>query len=613
MRDELLHFYERELAYLRRTGVDFARRYPRVAGRLQLEPNKCDDPHVERILEGFAFLSARVHLKLEDDFSQFSEALLGLLYPHYTRPVPSMSMAEFQLDPDQGKLSTGVQVPRGTVLYHTAGDPGVCKFTTCYDTTLWPIRVASARWLSPHELRPGVGATGAVAALSVQLECLPDVDFSKLQLDDLRLHLNAEMHVAASLYELLLNSCDTVLLREPTADGQPTGREPVVLRAGQVLRAGGFGENEGMLPAGRRAFSGYQLLLDYFAFPEKFLFLELGGLGALRERGFGSRVEIVFLVRPFERADRHPVLQTAVSAETIRLGCTPIVNLFPQVSEPVSVSPREFEHLVIADARRREATGIFSVDEVRTATSEVRFEPLYSFRHGSDGTTPVVFWHATRQPSGWRTDEDTDVYLSFADASARTLHPDVGAVTASLTCHNGALPTRLPFGSPEGDFQLQGGGPIQKVVSLVRPTAPLQPALGRPQLWRLVSQLSLNYVSLVDGGTEALQELLRLHNPSQSAAGERQIRGIVELRGEPCYSRIDSPRGVTFARGQRVEIVMDEESFTGSGAYLLASVLERFLGMYVSLNSFSRLVARTRQRKAPMREWAPRSGCTPLL
>src|SRR5687768_15676681 len=169
MRDELLHYYERELTFLRRMGAEFAQRYPKVAGRLQLEPTKCEDPHVERLLEGVAFLAARVHLKLDDDFPEISEALLDVVYPHYVRPIPSMSLVEFQLDPEQGKLTTGLRIPRDTVLYSRPVGGKPCRFRTCQDTTLWPVTVAAAQWTSPERLKPGVRAPDAVAALRIEL------------------------------------------------------------------------------------------------------------------------------------------------------------------------------------------------------------------------------------------------------------------------------------------------------------------------------------------------------------------------------------------------------------------------------------------------------------
>jgi type VI secretion system protein ImpG len=293
-----------------------------------------------------------------------------------------------------------------------------------------------------------------------------------------------------------------------------------------------------------------------------------------------------------------------------------VVNLFTQISEPVSLTQERYEYLVVPDARRRSSTEIFSVEEVTGTTtaggSPLRFEPLYSYRH-AHGAGQDLFWHSTRKPSGWRLDSGTDVYLSFADLEGRTRQPGVGVVTCRLACFNSDLPSRLPFGLDDGDFELPSGGPIRRITALVKPTAVIQPPLGKPQLWRLISLFALKYMALLEAGAEGLQELLRLFNAGDSVVGERQIQGISGLKGSPCFSRVATDHGIAFARGHRVEIDFDEEQFAGGGLFLFASVLERFLGLYASLNSFSQLVARSQQRKLPLREWAPRAGWTPLI
>jgi type VI secretion system protein ImpG len=613
MADELLDYYENELRYLRRMGAEFAKQYPKVAGRLLLEPTKCDDPHVERLLEGFAFLAARVQRRIDDDFPEFSEALLDVVYPQFTRPIPSVSLAEFHLDPEQGKLTTGFKVPRRSLIYTRPVQGTACRFQTCYDTILWPLTVTGARWLAPHELNPPVRAPDAVAALHVELTCAPDVTFERLKIDRLRIHLRAEPAIASTLYELLCNNCIRILARDPAKGSK---RDPAVLPA-SALRPVGFAHDEGILPVPRRAFVGYRLLQEYFAFPEKFFFLDVDSFDPVRAASPGDRVELIFLISAFERADRAESLRNGVTAESIRLGCTPVVNLFSQPSEPILLNQRRHEYVVIPDARRRTSTGVFAVEDVKATSpgSEdvMRFEPFHSFRHGSDPDRQAVYWVSRRRSATWRDDRGTDVWLSFLDLSSRTVYPDADAVTATLLCFNEDLPARLPFGNPKGDFEMPGGGPIKSIVSLVKPTDAVHPALGRPQLWRLISQLSLNYVSLADGGVDALRELLLLHNFTKSPAAERQIAGILAVKGRPCHAGIESDNGLVFARGHRVEIEFDEEQFAGGGVYLLASVLERFLGLYVSLNSFCILAARTRQRKDLLREWTPRSGWKALV
>ena len=613
MRDDLLHYYEQELGYLRRAGAGFAERYPKVASRLLLEPTRCADPHVERLLEAFAFLAARVHLKLDDDFSQISEALLSVIYPQYLRPVPSLSVAEFRLAPEQAGLTKGHAIPRGAALYSKPVGGTPCRFRTCYDTTLWPVTVTGAQWRTPDQLKPAVTGTTAVGALRVELACLPDMRLDKLELKTLRLYLNGETALVSTLYEVLCNNCVQIQLRDI---GSKPPRVPLVLPP-SALRPVGFGPEEGVLPLDRRSMVGYGLLREYFTFPEKFFFLDLDGFDQARAAGFGPRAELILLIGPFERPERRASLEAGVTERTVLLGCAPVVNLFAQDAEPVELSAARQDYLVVADARRRDTTRIYSVDEVVAvqpgSPTGLRFEPLYSFRHGANGGRPSAFWYAKARASEQTGGEDPETYLSFVDLSGAPARPPFETVTARVTCYNGDLPSRLPFGDESGDFVLPGGGPIEKIVALVKPTPVIHPPLGKPLLWRLISQLSLNYLSLVDGGAEALQELLRLHNTGDAVAGEKQIGGLLDVRGTPCYARIVGQHGLSFARGHRVEITFDEDQFVGGGVYLFGSVLERFLGLYTAVNSFSILAARTRQRKELLREWPPRAGWKALV
>lgn len=613
MREELLHYYERELAYVRRMGAEFAQRYPKIAGRLLLEPTKCEDPHVERVIEAFAFLAARVHLKIDDEFPEVTESILNIVYPHYVRPIPSMSIAELRIDAEQGVPPSGFRVARDTSLYSRPVDGVPCKFRTCYDTVLWPFTITAAQWVTPERLKPALRMGDAVAALRVELRCLPGVTFSQLDLGTLRLHLNGESNLVYPLYELLTNNSRDIVVREIV----PAGTKPKTATiAADALSPVGFGADDGMLPYPGRSFHAYRLLQEYFAFPEKYLFLDLGGLDVLRGSGMGSAVELIIPISPFERSEWRPMLESGVTESVIRLGCTPIINLFKQASEPLLLTQRRHEYLLVPDAHRRLTTEVFSIDDVVAVTPESgetqQFEPLYSHRHAGIDVNTRAYWLAKRRFSGWRSDVATDVLLSFVDLSGRVVFPDFEVVTARLTCFNSDLPSRLPFGNERGDFELEGGGPVKAIVALIKPTRVIQPPLGSPQVWRLVSQLALNYLSLSDG-TDALRELLRLHDFGESPPARRQIDGIVSVRSEPAFARIATEHGLSFARGRKVELELDEEQFTGAGAYLFSSVLEHFFGLYASINSFSTLTARTRQRKGELRSWPARAGWKPLL
>jgi len=607
MRDELLLYYERELTYIRRMAAQFAEKYPKVAARLVLEPDACNDPHVERLIESFAFLAARVHLKIDDDFPEVSEALLNVVYPHFVRPIPSMSIVEMEIDPEQGKLSTGLVVERESTLYSrpVAGAP--CKFRTAYETTLWPISVAAAMMTKPELLDPPIASREAAAAVRVELRGAPDIELGALDMESLRFYLNGEPRVVYRLYELLCSRLIEVVVRDPS----PGSRRVPVRLPPNALRPVGFEPDEGMLPYPGRSFVGYRLLQELFSFPEKFLFVELRGL-AQALAGFGGAAELVFLLRPFEGADVAESLETGVSAQTFRLGCTPIVNLFPQQAEPLLIRQRKYEYPIIPDVRRPLAVEVFSVDRVSsinlTTQETTIYEPFYSFRHSKAQTKGKAFWAAHRRASMRPNDAGADMMLSLTNLAMEPVAPDADTLVVHTSCTNRDLPVRLPFGDESGDFELEDGVSIKRIVCLRKPTSPIRPALGKGIMWRLLSHLSLNYLSIVEGGRESLQQILRLYNFTDSTHTARMIEGIVRVDSKRHFAPVLAENGVTFCQGTKVEIEFDEEKFVGGGVYLFAGVIERFLGLYASLNSFTQLSARTQQRREALREWKPRAG-----
>ncbi|HKD13664.1 MAG TPA: type VI secretion system baseplate subunit TssF [Candidatus Angelobacter sp.] len=626
VREDLLKYYERELQFLRQTGAEFAREHPSRARQLLLEPDRCEDPHVERLLEGFALLAARVHLKLDDDFPQISTAVLEALYPHYLRPVPSMTVVEFELHPEQGKPSTVLTIPRHSVLHSHRASGIQCRFRTAYETTVWPIELTKAEWIPAEEAGLSPASTqGAAAALKVSLQCLPDISFSALKIRSLRFYLaGGDSVVSNTLYELLLkNSAKSssafpmrllskIIVRDPE---QKPGRSEISLPP-SCLKPVGFGENEDIIPYSGRSFLGYRLLQEYFAFPEKFLFLDLEGLDQLSGIECGSKAEIIFLISPFERPERERLLESGVSGSTFRLGCTPIVNLFPQAAEPIAVDHTRFEHLVVPDRRRSKVMEVFSVDEVTAQNLRTRefepFQPFHSFRHASAGLHNAVFWHTSRRSSEISDDLPTEVFLSLVDLAGNPVYPEAHAISVRCTCTNADLPSKLQVGLETGDFEPEGFS-IGKIRALRRLTPTLRPPLGKSVLWNLISQLSLNYLSLTEDGKEALQEILRLYNFFDQIHLRNQINGITNISSKRHFALVRSGEGANLARGIRVEMELNEEQFSSGGAFLFSSIMEKFLGLYASMNSFSQLVVTTAQREEVLEEWPPRAGNSILM
>ncbi len=615
MREELLEYYERELTYLRQMGGEFARRYPRVAGRLLLDADTCGDPHVERLLEGFAFMAARVHRRLDDDFPQLTESLLNLIYPSYLRPIPAMTVVECQPDPTQGKKTAGAIIPKETALvsHHTVDGMPV-RFRTAYDVALWPMRVTEAEWRQPgrlqHPAQPTVGVA-AVAAARLRLTCLPDVTFAGLGVEKLRFFLSGDPGVVYPLYELLAANCIEVQLRDPARPNRVVSLDP------SCVSMAGFGPDEHLLPFERRSVDGHRLLQEYFTFPEKFLFVDIGGLELLEDGGLGSEVDLVLLFSRFERPDRQQVLELGINERTFRLGCTPAINLFRRSAEPILLSQTRAAYPVTPDARQADVMEIYAIDEVIATNPQMResvsLEPLLSFRHQSRAESAGVFWSATRKANEFGERRPSTVEVSVVDVNGHFQHPAADVLNVRCTCTNFDLPSRLTFGAAEGDFEAVGAGAAKIVTALRRPTPSYDPPKAKGQLWRLVSQLSLNYLSLSEEGRGALQEILRLHNFTESDFLEHQIGAISRVRTEPHFAMVASDYGLAPARGTAVEIELDEQQFTGGSAFLFSAVLDRFLAGYASMNSFAQLTARSNLRKEPMHTWPARAGSQVLL
>lgn len=600
MDDILLNYYERELTFIREMGAEFARKYPKIAGRLLLEPDKCEDPHTERLIEAFAFLCGRIHKKIDDDFPEITESLLNIIYPHYINPIPSMSVVKF--DTIKTIPLAGYRIEKNTALYSKPVGGFPCQFTTAYPVTLWPIEVVSAGLRDPKK-----PVRNAQQALVIQLKTVNNLSFSQLAWDKLRFFLNGPGQHVFHLYELLFNNvchleCESV---------NRQGRVEAISLSPEDIKPVGFSPDEGMLPYLQRSFPGYLLLFEYFCFPEKFIFFDLNGLGQIRHRDFSDTLDIwIYLNRTAK-----PNL--LINADTFCIHAAPVVNIFKRIAEPIRVEQRKTEYRVIPDIRRVEATEVFSIDKVTassaiSAEKEGEFKPFYSIRRhldSEDVDNQGAFWHYQRRPSGKKGDDGTDVFLSFTDWNLKPADPAIEALTLHITCTNRDLPARLPFGDPSGDFELEIAAPVARINCLIKPTPTRRPSLGGTMQWRLISHLSLNYLSIVQGGEKAIKEILKLYDFDDSPVTRQQINGIVSLQSQHITKRI----GQSFCRGVQVTIQFDEDKFVGTGLYLFACVLERFLGQYVSVNSFSQLAAKTLQKKEVLKKWPPRNGNRLLL
>jgi type VI secretion system protein ImpG len=594
MDDTLLQYYERELTFIREMGAEFAKKYPKIAGRLLLEADKCEDPHTERLIEAFALLSGRIHHKIDDDFPEITESLFNIIYPHYISPIPSMTVVKFE-PVRQTITPAGYRIEKGTQLYSKPVGGTACQFSTAYPVTIWPLEVTGAGLKDPK--RPREGAQHAVW---IQLKTFNSLGLSQLGFESLRFYLNGSHQHMFLLYELLCNNATLVELEISGKDGKPH----IVSVPRESILPVGFDPDEVIIPASPRSFPGYLTLFEYFCFPEKFLFFDIAGFDKIKDLSGSDTLDIWIYL------DRSPKQGLVVNADTFCLNAAPAVNLFRKVAEPIRVERRLSEYRVIPDMRRQEACEVYYIEKVVSTlpsqpgkTFEIR--PFYSIRHHlEEEAKDASFWHMKRRLSGRKGDSGTEVFLSFADPDFNPTDPGVEVFTVYSVCTNRDLPSRLPFGDPAGDFSLDTAGPISRINCLIKPTPTRRPGLKGALQWRLISHLSLNYLSLVEGGEGALQELLRLYDFENTPSTSQQIGGIVSVASEHVTRRM----GRSFCRGMHVTITLDEDKFVGAGLYLFASVLERFMAQYVSINSFTQFEVKTVQKKEALKKWPPRNG-----
>ncbi len=601
MDDALLNYYEQELSYVRQMGAEFARKYPKIAGRLLLEQDKSTDPHTERLIEAFAFISGRIHKKIDDDFPAITESLFNIIYPHYNNPIPSLTIVRF--DPVMQNISeAGYLIERGTKLYSKPVNGTPCQFRTCQPVGIWPVEVVSAGIRDPKTLKKN-----AQQAIHIQLKTANNIPFSQMEMQNLRFYLHGQHEHVFHLYEMLFNNVCEV---EYEIAGGRTSPRAISLGPAAIGPVG-FDDEEGVLPFSKRSFPGYRLLFEYFCFPEKFLFFDLLGLDRLKDMEVGETLDIWIYLNRIVKPN------LVVNRDTFCLNCSPAINLFTKTAEPIRVEQRRTEYRVVPDIRRQDATEVFSIDRVTASSSatpgkQYEYKPFYSMRHHlseDDALSRRAFWHIQRRESGKKGDKGTEVYLSFTDLDFKPTDPGVEVLTIHTTCTNRDLPSRLPFGAPKGDFDLEIAAPLAKVAGIMKPIRSRRPSLGGALHWRLISHLSLNYLSIVQGGEEALREILRLYDFDNSPATRQQISGITRLSSRYVTKRM----GRSLGRGVRVVIEFDEDKYVGTGIFLFASILERFLGQYVSVNSFSQLVAKSIQNSEVLKEWPPRSGNRVLL
>lgn len=570
---QLLDYYQRELTWLHRTGATFAQNHQAVAANLRLSAQGSQDPHVERLLEGFALLAARLQRRLDDDYAEFSDALLEQIYPLALRPMPSCAIVAFSPDPLKGQLNNGYTLPRGSQLFAPPQAPrsDSIYWRTSTDVQLWPLSVAEVSLLDRTRASDVTGIPQALSALRLELSGSDKVPLGTLGITHLRIHLAGNPLNRAQLYDLLsAHSLDVCC-------GVPG--EPASVRLNAKPLAVGFADSEQLLPEEDGLHPGLRLLAEYFAFPDKFAFFDL----PVRIPPLATDRLVIHVA-----FDRAPVHRISLQREDIALGCTPVINLFARTAETLRPDGSRSEHRLVADAHREDSVEIHSITSLQASSADALFPVAryYGCQHGQSDVR--LFWHARRTVGLNPNRRGTDLLLSLVDPQFEPLSQLPGlSFTAKVLCTNRHLAEEL---GPNSKLKFELSGPVAAIRLLKSPTAQSLPPLGGASRWRLVAQLNLNHLSLVEGddALAALKEMLSLHNLRNDSSIEAMIKGIARMDTVRVVDQVGRDAWRGWRNGLEVRIQLNDEAFAGQSRMLFGAVLANFLALYANLNCFVR-------------------------
>lgn len=605
MDPRLLRAYNEELTYLREGAREFGEEHENVAGRLGLKTPTDPDPYVERLLEGVAFLGARVKLKLQDQFPDFTQHLLHAIQPHYLAPTPSMCVAAFEPQEGDQAIVKGFKIERQAELSAIAKDQGgaVVTFRTGHEVTLWPLKIVEAEYLATRAaVAPYAGAAGvrAEAGLRLRFSGVGGVALSKVAPPILPVYLDGSENLPGELYRQIAGETLACIGRPA---GSAAGAEGWVKLA--LPEQHGFEEECALLPAERRSFRGYRLLSEYFACPERFLFIRLLDLA----KAFAVSDDLCDVVLLFSRST--PALSGVVAPANFRLFATPAVNLIEKQLGRVQVKPFEHEYHLMPDRTRPLDFEVYRVLEVtafnRSNNDPRPVAPLYSFGALLYDWRDALFYVTRLRHRRLSTKEQrlrrrtdylgTESWISITAPGDATRLDEIHELAVRALVTNRELPELLKFGGGS-DFSISGA-PVRAVTVLRAPTRP-QPPLGlSDSAWRVIGHLTPNYATLAPQDHDdpsILRDHLALYGRADDAMLRRQIDGVLSVRSQPVTRRVAGQDRLAFARGLRIRLKLDDASFDNGRLFLFAAVIERFLAEFAAVNSFTECVFETAQQ-----------------
>ncbi|TBN12879.1 type VI secretion system baseplate subunit TssF, partial [Agrobacterium cavarae] len=583
-----------ELYALRKRASRFAAAFPKIAGRLRMTGDVADDPHVERLIQSFAYSAARVRQKLDDEFPELSDSLLETLYPHYLAPLPSISVVQFE---PGATLATVQRLARHSEILAEPINGESCRFRTTQDVEITPLAISGATLSGqPIDAPFSTASAGAASCLRISLRTTSPrpSTFQEMGLAKLQLFISSAWQQATALYELLANNCVGMALARHADDPQ------AVFLPANNLKPSGFARDQAMLPYPPNSFDGYRLLTEFFALPQKFLFIDIDGL----DRWPGGDCELYIYLNT---ADAR--LERMVSAKDLVLNASPVINLFQQSCEPLNLDGTRTEYRLLPDARRQRTREIYSVENVQLTTRDGQVEktsPFFGRTQKSNGSN--VFWQTYR-----RFDEDdasSDTDIAFVDEKRGPLGPIDIVASVDTLCINRELPSQLPFGGGHPYLQLSAGNEaVQSIHALMPPTPAIRMNERTAREWRLISHLLLNHLSLFDNGGAPLKDILSLYAFRDSPETRQLVDSISNVEAQNSHARL----GSAMVPGTDVTVEFDPSLIDRAAAYVFANVLNHFFGLYTSINSFTRLTVTMRGHSEPIARWPARAADRPLL
>ncbi|MBR7637178.1 type VI secretion system baseplate subunit TssF [Janthinobacterium lividum] len=613
--EELLPYYERELGFLRRYSREFSERYPKIAGRLLIGGEVCEDPHIERMIQSFALLNSRISKRLDDDYPEFTEALFEVLYPHYLRPFPSCSIARLDYSGAAAQLTAATEIVRGTELATRPVKGVACTFRTAYPVTVAPLALTHAAFAAiidaPEQVQLPPNATSSV---SIVIEATADqISLAQLGVKKLRVFIDGEPSFCAALRDALF-----MRTLKAYVEADDSGRWSALAQI--PVSAAGYAEDDALIPFSARSHPAYRLLTEYFCFPEKFNFFDIDLAALCAPLPSGCRRITLHLALAGLRTDSNTArMLGTMSTNNLLLGCTPVVNLFRLRGEPIRLTHTAASYPVLADARRAYAFEVQAIESVKLVRqtpqgeSITEFRPFYSLRHGQMPARDGHYWVMRRDDTISEKSPGYETEISIVDIDFDPAAIETDTLSLELSCTNRDLPAQLTYGLRGGDLFLEGGSSVRSIHFLRKPTESHRFERGRGAHWRLISHLSLNHLSLSGSGLEAFQEMLTLYDLPRSATSQRQISGIAAIDHKAANAWLPGNPFACLVRGLEVRLTLDEEAFVGSGIHAFAHIVECFLGLYVHANSFTQLVVLSKKSGEELLRCKPRSGDLSLV